>query len=70
MIDILKGEFPKIDPVAIERAMARDQDAFPRGARMSTQMWENGIKVPPAMKTVKNPPPFEEGALWTNKFLR
>ena len=68
VIDILKGEFPKIDPVAIERAMARDQDAFPRGARMSTQMWENGIKVAAAMKTVKTLLPLRRGRYGPTSF--
>lgn len=68
-VDILKSQFAKVDPRAIERSMERDKDAFPKGARMTAKMWENGVKITSAMNTVKNPPPTAEGPFWTNKFL-
>ena len=69
-IDLLKAHYPRIDPRAIERAMQRDQAAFPRGARMSPAMWRNGFEMARSMQTVKNVPPLEEGQFWTNKFLK
>ena len=66
---MLKAEFPKIDPRAIDRSMRRDRSTFPRGGRMSESMWRNAIKVASNMKTVKTVPSTQEGELWTNKFL-
>ena len=68
-VDILKSEFPKIDGRAIERSMQRDRASYPRGGLMTESMWENGIKVAKAMRTVKTTPPASEGEFWTNKFL-
>jgi ABC-type nitrate/sulfonate/bicarbonate transport system substrate-binding protein len=70
VVDILRSEFPKIDPRAIERSMERDKDSFPQGARMTETMWHNGIVVSSALKTIKNSPPEREGEFWTNKFLQ
>lgn len=68
-LDMLKAEFPKIDPRAIERSMQRDRSTFPRGGLMTEAMWENGIKVAKNMRTVKTTPLAGEGEFWTNKFL-
>jgi NitT/TauT family transport system substrate-binding protein len=68
-VDVLKSQFAKVDPRAIERSLERDKDTFPKGARMTETMWENGIKITSAMNTVKNIPPTTEGEFWTNKFL-
>jgi NitT/TauT family transport system substrate-binding protein len=68
-VDILKRQFAKVDPRAIERSLERDKGIFPKGARMTAQMWENSVKVASAMNMAKNPPPTAEGEFWTNKFL-
>lgn len=65
----LQAQFPKINPQAIQRAMARDRNAVPAGARMTETMWSNGYKCAAAMKSIKATPPLEEGKFWTNKFL-
>lgn len=68
-MDVLKSQFTKVDPRAIERSLERDKGIFPKGARMTEKMWENGIKVASAMNIAKNQPPTAEGEFWTNKFL-
>jgi sulfonate transport system substrate-binding protein len=65
----LQAQFPKINPIAIQRAMARDRDAVPAGARMTETMWSNGYKCAAAMRSIKSTPPLAEGAFWTNRFL-
>jgi NitT/TauT family transport system substrate-binding protein len=65
----LQAQFPKINPAAIERAMARDRDALPAGARMTETMWANGYKCAAAMRSIKSTPPLADGAFWTNRFL-
>ena len=65
----LQAQFPKINPQAIERSMARDRDALPAGARMTEAMWANGYKCAAAMRSIKSTPPLQEGAFWTNQFL-
>jgi len=68
-IDLLKKQFPRIPPLAIERAMERARDGYPKGGRMTTKMWENNIKVALALKMIPAAAPAKEGELWTNKFL-
>lgn len=68
-LEILKGEFPKIDGRAIERSMGRDRASFPRGALMTQAMWDNAVQMAKGMRTVKTTPPAGEGEFWTNKFL-
>jgi NitT/TauT family transport system substrate-binding protein len=65
----LQAQFPKINPAAIQRAMARDRNALPAGARMTEAMWANGYKCAAAMRSIKSTPPLAEGAFWTNRFL-
>ena len=65
----LQAQFPRINPQAIQRSMARDRDAVPPGARMTEAMWSNGYKCAAAMKSIKATPPLAEGGFWTNKFL-
>lgn len=65
----LQAQFSKINPQAIERAMARDRDAVPAGARMTEIMWSNGYKCAAAMRSIKSTPPLKEGVFWTNQFL-
>jgi NitT/TauT family transport system substrate-binding protein len=68
-IDVLKKQFPRIPPLAIERAMERARDAYPRGGRMTERMWENNIKVALALKMIPAAVSAKEGEIWTNKFL-
>jgi NitT/TauT family transport system substrate-binding protein len=68
-VDILKQQFPTVPPKALERALERDRDAYPRGCRMSPLMWENNIKVALDVRMITTPLPTQEGELWTNKFL-
>jgi NitT/TauT family transport system substrate-binding protein len=68
-VDILKQQFPTVPPKALERALERDRDTYPRGCRMTPLMWENNIKVALETKMITAPLPTQEGALWTNEFL-
>jgi hypothetical protein len=68
-VDILKKKFPRIPPLAIERALERARDGYPKGGRMTTRMWENNIKVALALGMITSAPSAKEGELWTNKFL-
>jgi NitT/TauT family transport system substrate-binding protein len=68
-IDLLKKQFPKIPPLAIERAMERARNGYPRGGKMTAKMWENNIKVAVTLKMIPAALPAKEGELWTNKFL-
>jgi NitT/TauT family transport system substrate-binding protein len=68
-VDLLKKQFPRIPPLAIERALARARNGYPKGGRMTTGMWENNIKVALALKMIPAAIPAKEGELWTNKFL-
>lgn len=68
-VDILKQQFPTVPPKALERALERDRDTYPRGCRMTPPMWENNIKVALETKMITAPLPTQEGALWTNGFL-
>jgi NitT/TauT family transport system substrate-binding protein len=67
-VDILKKLSPSIPGKAIESALARARNSYPRGGRMSKTMWENNIKVAVDLKMISNPLPTAEGELWTNKF--
>lgn len=68
-VDILKRQFPAVPAPAIEKALERDRDTYPRGCRMTPKMWENNIKVALETKMITDPLPAQEGKLWTNKFL-
>ena len=67
-VDLLKKQFPKIPPLAIERALERARDSYPRGGKMTVKGWENNIKVALALKMIPSAVPSKEGELWTNKF--
>lgn len=68
-VDILKQQFSTVPAKAMERALERDRDAYPRGCRMTAAMWENNIKVAIDTKMIAAPLPTQEGQLWTNRFL-
>ncbi len=68
-VAVMHQQFPSINGEAIRRAMMRDRNAIPAGARMTEAMWANGYKCAAAMKSIKATPPLEEGGFWTNKFL-
>jgi ABC-type nitrate/sulfonate/bicarbonate transport system substrate-binding protein len=69
VVDILKKVFASVPAKAMERALERDRDAYPKGCRMTPAMWENNIKVALDTKMITKPLPAQEGQLWTNKFL-
>jgi NitT/TauT family transport system substrate-binding protein len=69
VVDVLKQQFPTVPPAAMERALERDRDSYPRGGRMSTAMWANIIKVAVETNMIANALPTQEGEVWTNKFL-
>ena len=68
-VDILKQQFASVPAKAMERALERDRDSYPRGCRMTAAMWENNIKVALDTKMISTALPTAEGDLWTNKFL-
>jgi NitT/TauT family transport system substrate-binding protein len=67
-VDILKQMSPNIPAKAIERALERARDSYPRGGRMTPKMWENNIKVAVDLKMISTALPTREGEMWTNKF--
>jgi NitT/TauT family transport system substrate-binding protein len=67
-VDILKQFSPNIPGKAIESALERAKDSYPRGGRMTPAMWENNMKVALDLKMIATPIPTREGELWTNKF--
>jgi len=67
-VDILKQLSPNIPGKAIESALERAKDSYPRGGRMTTAMWENSLKVSLELKMISTAVPTREGELWTNKF--
>src|SRR5262249_6440237 len=69
VVDVLKQQFPTVPSKALERALERDRDSYPRGGRMSVAMWENINKVAVETKMIPAPLPTQEGQVWTNKFL-
>jgi NitT/TauT family transport system substrate-binding protein len=69
VVDVLKRQFAGVPAKAIERALERDQDSYPRGCRMTRKMWENNIAVSVAAKMIVSPLPAQEGELWTNRFI-
>jgi ABC-type nitrate/sulfonate/bicarbonate transport system substrate-binding protein len=68
-VDILKQVSPKIPAKAIESALERAKNSYPRGGRMTPTMWENNVKVAVDIKMISKAPPTSEGEMWTNKFL-
>lgn len=68
-VDVLKKQFSSVPAKAMERALERDKDSYPRGCRMTPAMWENNIKVSMEVKMIPSALPTREGELWTNKFL-
>ena len=68
-VDILKQMSPNIPGKAIESALERAKDSYPRGGRMTAKMWENNVKVAVDLKMISKPLPTAEGEMWTNKFL-
>ena len=68
-VDILKQMSPNIPGKAIESALERAKDSYPRGGRMTTKMWENNVKVAVDLKMISKTLPTTEGEMWTNKFL-
>jgi ABC-type nitrate/sulfonate/bicarbonate transport system substrate-binding protein len=69
VVDVLKQQFASVPAKAMEKALERDRDSYPRGGRMTTTMWENNIKVALATKMISAALPTREGELWTNRFL-
>ena len=69
VVDVLKRQFASVPPKAIERALERDQDSYPRGCRMTRKMWENNIAVSIEAKMITAPLPAQEGEMWTNRFI-
>jgi NitT/TauT family transport system substrate-binding protein len=68
-VDILKQQFASVPAKAMERALERDRDSYPRGCRMTRSMWENNIKVAVDAKMITAALPTAEGELWTNRFV-
>ena len=69
VIDVLGRQFPTVPTKALERALERDRQSYPRGGRMSVAMWENITKVAFEAKMITSSLPTQEGELWTNRFL-
>ena len=69
VVDVLKQQFPSVPAIAMERALERDRDSYPRQCRMTATMWENNIKVALETKMISTALPTQEGGLWTNRFL-
>jgi NitT/TauT family transport system substrate-binding protein len=67
-VDILKQYSPNIPGKAIESALERAKESYPRDGRMTTAMWENNMKVSLDLKMISKAVPTREGELWTNKF--
>jgi ABC-type nitrate/sulfonate/bicarbonate transport system substrate-binding protein len=68
-VDILKQFSPKVPPKAIELALERAKNSYPRGGRMTEKMWENNLKVAADLKMTPTVLPAREGELWTNRFV-
>jgi ABC-type nitrate/sulfonate/bicarbonate transport system substrate-binding protein len=68
-VDLLKQQFPTVPAKALERALERDRDIYPRAGRMTQPMWDNYIKIAQATGMISTPLSTKEGQLWTNKFL-
>jgi NitT/TauT family transport system substrate-binding protein len=69
VVDVLKQQFASVPAIAMERALERDRDSYPRQCRMTATMWENNIKVALETKMISTALPTQEGRLWTNRFL-
>lgn len=67
-VDILKQFSPSIPGKAIESALERAKNSYPRSGRMTTAMWENNMKVSLDLKMISKALPTQEGEMWTNKF--
>jgi NitT/TauT family transport system substrate-binding protein len=69
VVDVLKHQFANVSPLAIERALARDRESYPRSGRMTETMWKNNIELSTTVGMIPSALPAEEGTLWTNKFV-
>lgn len=69
-VDILVGTYNnKIDVKILKRAMARDQDCYPKGCMMTPTMWENMFNASQVTGMITTKPPSADGQFWTNRFL-
>jgi NitT/TauT family transport system substrate-binding protein len=68
VLEVLKQQFSGVPAEAMERALKRDRESYPRGCRMTATMWQNNIKVAVDTKMISAALPTQEGELWTNKF--
>ena len=66
----LQAQFPRINPEAIRRAMARDIDAIPAGGRMTEEMWINAAKCAEGMKAVKTTSAGQGGGILEQQIPR
>src|SRR5262249_52780631 len=69
VVDVLKQPFARLPAKAMEHALQRAVDSYPRGYRMTPKMWENNIKVASETKMISAGLPTREGELLTNRFL-
>lgn len=69
VVDLMKKQYPGVPAKALERALERDKDSFPRGGRMTQAMWDNNVKVSVESKLIPSAFSTAEGEMWTNKFL-
>ena len=67
-VDMLQKENSGMDPKAVARALDRDKNAYPRGAKMTAAMWKNNVDVAVTTKMIASHPSADEGVMWTNKF--
>jgi NitT/TauT family transport system substrate-binding protein len=68
VVDALKLQFPNVPAKALERALERDRDVYPRDGRMTATMWKNNIQVALETKMISSALSEQEGQVWTNKF--
>jgi NitT/TauT family transport system substrate-binding protein len=70
VFDILKPMFPNIPAKALELALERDKDTYPKNCRMTKAMWDNNVQVSLDIKMITKPLDVSEGGFWTNRFIR
>ena len=68
-VDVLKQLSPNIPGKAIENALERGRNGYPRGGRMTAAMWDNNIKVAVDTRMIASAISAKEGELWTNRFV-